>query len=284
MSGKQKEIAHRKSFLDRFRLSGKVALITGGSRGIGRNIALGLAEAGADIVLAARKLPDLETTAHEITKMGRKTLAVSANVRHLPELDDLVKKAVAEFDHIDILVNNAATNPVYGSAFDINEKVWDVTMGLNLKACFFLSQALGKVMRERGGGSIINVSSEDGVRPFAGLGVYSISKAGVIMLTKVLAQEWGQYNIRVNAIAPAFVRTRFSQAIIENPKMIMEVKNNTALGRIAEPEEIVNAALFLASEASSYMTGQTVVLDGGHFASVKPLLSMMAQVTKRVVD
>jgi NAD(P)-dependent dehydrogenase (short-subunit alcohol dehydrogenase family) len=191
---------------------------------------------------------------------------------------------VAEFGHIDILVNNAATNPVYGSVFDIDEKVWDVTMGLNLKACFFLSQALGKLMREQGGGSIVNVSSEDGVRPFVGLGVYSISKAGVIMLTKVLAQEWGQYNIRVNAIAPAFVRTRFSQAIIENPKMIKEVENNTTLGRIAEPEEIVNTALFLASDASSYMTGQTVLLDGGHFASVKPLLSMMMQITKKGED
>ena len=284
MTGEQKGTADRKSFLDRFRLSGKVALITGGSRGIGRNIALGLAEAGADIVLAARKLPDLETTTDEITKMGRKALAVSANVRHLPELNDLVKRAVAEFGHIDILVNNAATNPVYGSVFDIDEKVWDVTMGLNLKACFFLSQALGKLMREQGGGSIVNVSSEDGVRPFVGLGVYSISKAGVIMLTKVLAQEWGQYNIRVNAIAPAFVRTRFSQAIIENPKMIKEVENNTTLGRIAEPEEIVNTALFLASDASSYMTGQTVLLDGGHFASVKPLLSMMMQITKKGED
>ena len=284
MTGEQKGTADRKSFLDRFRLSGKVALITGGSRGIGRNIALGLAEAGADIVLAARKLPDLETTTDEITKMGRKALAVSANVRHLPELNDLVKRAVAEFGHIDILVNNAATNPVYGSVFDIDEKVWDVTMGLNLKTCFFLSQALGKLMREQGGGSIVNVSSEDGVRPFVGLGVYSISKAGVIMLTKVLAQEWGQYNIRVNAIAPAFVRTRFSQAIIENPKMIKEVENNTTLGRIAEPEEIVNTALFLASDASSYMTGQTVLLDGGHFASVKPLLSMMMQITKKGED
>jgi len=284
MTGEQKGTADRKSFLDRFRLSGKVALITGGSRGIGRNIALGLAEAGADIVLAARKLPDLETTTDEITKMGRKALAVSANVRHLPELNDLVKRAVAEFGHIDILVNNAATNPVYGSVFDIDEKVWDVTMGLNLKTCFFLSQALGKLMREQGGGSIVNVSSEDGVRPFVGLGVYSISKAGVIMLTKVLAQEWGQYNIRVNAIAPAFVRTRFSQAIIENPKMIKEVENNTTLGRIAEPEEIVNTALFLASDASSYMTGQTVLLDGGHFASVKPLLSIMMQITKKGED
>jgi len=277
MTSEQEGITGRKSFLDKFRLSGKVALVTGGSRGIGRSIALGLAEAGADIVLVARKLPNLEETAQEITKLGRRALAVSANIRYLPELDNLVNKAVGEFHSIDILVNNAATNPVFGSVFDIDEKAWDVTMGLNLKGCFFLSQAVGKVMREKGGGCIINVASEDGIRPFVGLGVYSISKAGVLMLTKVLAEEWGQYNIRVNAIAPAFVRTKFSQAVWDNPLMVKEVENNTALGRIAEPEEMVNAALFLASEASSYMTGQTIILDGGHFASVRTLLSMISK-------
>ena len=266
---------NRGAFLDRFCLQGKVALVTGGSRGIGRNIALGLAEAGADVVLAARKLPDLEGVAQEITNMGRRALPVSANVRHLPEIDNLVKRAMDEFHGINILVNNAGTNPVFGSVFNVDEKAWDVTMGLNLKGCFFLSQAVGKVMREIGGGSIINVSSEDGIRPFVGLGVYSISKAGVIMLTKVLAEEWGQYNIRVNAIAPGFVRTKFSEAIWNNPLMAKEIENNTALGRIAEPEEIVNAALFLVSESSSYMTGQTITLDGGHFASVRSFLSLV---------
>jgi len=264
-------------FLDRFCLQGKVALVTGGSRGIGRNIALGLAEAGADVVLAARKLPDLEEVAQEITNMGRRALPVSTNVRHLPEIDNLVKKAVDEFHGIDILVNNAGTNPVFGSVFNIDEKAWDVTIGLNLKGYFFLSQAVGKVMRERGGGSIINISSEEGIRPFVGLGVYSISKAGVIMLTKVLAEEWGQYNIRVNAIAPGFVRTKFSEAIWNNPLMAKEIENNTALGRIAEPEEIVNAALFMVSESSSYMTGQTITLDGGHFASVRSFLSLVTK-------
>jgi NAD(P)-dependent dehydrogenase (short-subunit alcohol dehydrogenase family) len=281
MSDELDASAGRKSFLSRFILAGKVVLITGGSRGIGRSIALGLAEAGADIVLAARKLPDLEEAAHEITCLGRRALAVPANVRHVPELNNLVARAVAEFGRIDILVNNAATNPVFGSVLDVDEKAWDVTMGLNLKSCFFLSQAVGRVMRERGGGNVINIASEDGVRPFVGLGVYSISKAGVIMLTRVLAQEWGQYHIRVNAIAPAFVRTRFSQAVWGSPQMASEVESNTALGRIAEPEEMVDAALFLASEASSYITGQTIVLDGGHFASVRPFLSMMAPVTRK---
>jgi NAD(P)-dependent dehydrogenase (short-subunit alcohol dehydrogenase family) len=266
------------SYSSKFNLAGKVALITGGSRGIGREIALCLAEAGADIVLMARKPLDLEKVAQSIMKIGRRVLTVPANIRNLSEIDSVVKAAVDEFHRIDILVNNAATNPVYGSVFDIDEKAWDVTLGLNLKSCFFMSQAVGKLMRERGGGSIINIASEDGIRPFVGLGVYSISKAGLIMLAKVLAEEWGQYRIRVNTIAPGFVRTRFSQAVWDDPKTVAEVENNIALGRIAEPEEIANTALFLASEASSYLTGQTIVLDGGHFASVKHLLAMMKTV------
>ena len=263
------------NYLSKFNLAGKVALITGGSRGIGRGIALCLAEAGADIVLTARKPPGLEEAAQVVTKIGRRVLTVPANIRNLSEVDSVVKTAVDKFRRIDILVNNAATNPLYGSVFDIDEKAWDVTLGLNLKSCFFMSQAVGKLMRERGGGSIINIASEDGIRPFVGLGVYSISKAGLIMLAKVLAEEWGQYHIRVNTIAPGFVRTRFSQAVWDDPEMVEEVESNIAIGRIAEPEEIANTALFLASEASSYITGQTIVLDGGHFASVKHLLAMM---------
>jgi NAD(P)-dependent dehydrogenase (short-subunit alcohol dehydrogenase family) len=265
----------RDTFLKRFQLTGKVALITGGSRGIGKAIALCLAEAGADIILASRKLPDLEETAQEISQTGRKILTVPSNVRHLTEIDNLVKKSLEEFNRIDILVNNAATNPVFGSVFNIDEKAWEVTIGLNLKGCFFLSQAVGKIMRDKGGGNIINISSAEGVRPRVGNGVYSISKAGVIMLTQVLAQEWGQYNIRINAIAPGFVRTRFSKVVLDNPELFAEIQKNTALGRIAKAEEIANAALFLASEASSYITGQTILIDGGHFSSVRTMLRMI---------
>jgi len=266
----------RGTFLDKFHLPGKVALVTGGSRGIGRSIALGLAEAGADIVLASRKLPDLEAVAHEITSMGRKAFPVSANVRHLPEIDNLVKKAIDEFGHIDILVNNAGTNPVFGSVFNVEEPAWDVIMGLNLKGYFFLSQAVGKIMRDKGGGSIINVASTAGIIPDIGLGVYSISKAGVIMLTKVFAEEWGQHNIRVNAIAPAVVKTKLSSLLWSTPEIREKVEGSTALGRIAEPEEMVGAVLFLASEASSYITGQTLVLDGGHFPEVRTFSAMLS--------
>jgi len=276
MDNEPEVVFERGSFLDKFHLQGKVALVTGGSRGIGKSIALCLAEAGADIILASRKPPDLKATAQEISQMGRKALAVPTNVRHLTEIDNLIKKSLEEFDHIDILVNNAATNPVFGSVFNIDEKVWEVTIGLNLKSYLFLSQAVGKIMRDKGGGNIINIASVNGVRPGLGAGVYSISKAGVIMLTQVLAQEWGQHNIRVNTIAPGIVKTRFSEALLSNPAIATEREKSIALGRVSEPEEIANAALFLASEASSYMTGQTLIIDGGHFSSVRTLLSTIS--------
>lgn len=207
------------------------------------------------MVLASRKMPDLEAVAHEVAGKGRKALPISTNMRHLPEIDNLVKQALNEFGHIDILVNNAGTNPVFGSVFNVDEKAWDTTLGLNLKGYFFLSQAVGKVMRDKGGGNIINITSIDGTSPRVGAGVYSISKAGIIMLTQVLAQEWGQYNIRVNAIAPGVVKTRFSEALWGNLVIRERTEDSTALGRIAEPEEIVGAALFLVSKASSYITG-----------------------------
>ncbi|MCD6358791.1 MAG: glucose 1-dehydrogenase [Dehalococcoidia bacterium] len=265
-------MATQDSVLAKFNLSGKVALVTGGSRGIGQAIALGLAEAGADIVLASRKMPDLEVVAHQISKMGRQALPVSANIRHLGEIDNLVEKTMAKFGQIDILVNNAGTNPVFGSVFNIDEKAWDITMGLNLKGYFFLSQAVGRIMRDKGGGNIINIASIAALEPMLGSGIYSISKAGVVMLTQALAQEWGQYNIRVNAIAPGVVKTQFAKALWDNPVIRENTENNTALGRIAEPEEIVGTALLLASETSSYITGQTIVVDGGHFSSVRSLL------------
>jgi NAD(P)-dependent dehydrogenase (short-subunit alcohol dehydrogenase family) len=245
-----------------FSLKGKVALITGASRGIGQAIAVGYAQAGADVIVVSRKLPDLEKVAQQIRGMGRKSLAVEAHVARMEEIKNLLSKIKEEFGRIDILVNNAGTNPTMASALDVDERAWDSIMNLNLKGLFFLSQAAARVMKEKGGGKIINVASTAGITPDL-LPVYSISKAAVIMATKVMAQQWAQYNIRVNAIAPGLTKTRFSEALWNNPDILKMAMSKTPMGRVAEPEEMVGAAIYLASDASSYVTGQVIALDGG---------------------
>jgi len=243
-------------------LKGKVALITGASRGIGQSVAMGMAEAGADLAIASRKVPDLEKVAEEIRKKGRKCLPVGAHVGRLEEVQNLVNKVKAEFGKIDILVNNAGTNPSMASAMEVDERAWDAIMNLNLKGLFFLSQGVGRLMKETGGGKIINVSSIAGISPDL-LPVYSISKAAVIMATKVMAQQWAQFNIRVNAIAPGLIKTRFSEALWKNPEILKLSMGKTPMGRLGEPEEMVGAVLYLASDASSYVTGQVITIDGG---------------------
>jgi len=243
-------------------LKNKVVLLTGASRGIGHAAAIGLAEAGADLAIASRKLPDLEKVAAEIKKLGRKCVPIATHVGRIEEVNSLVKKVLDEFGKIDILVNNAATNPSMASAMDIDDRAWDSIMNLNLKGLFFLSQAVARTMKEKGGGKIINIASIAGISPDI-LAVYSISKAGVIMATKVMAQQWGQYNIRVNTVAPGLTKTKFSEALWGNPDILNIAMSRTPLARPAEPEEMVGAILFLASDASSYVTGQVLAVDGG---------------------
>jgi dehydrogenase/reductase SDR family protein 4 len=245
-----------------FSLKGKVVLITGASRGIGQAAAIGLAQTGADISIASRKLPDLEKVAEEVRKTGGKCLPVAAHVGKTEEINNLVKRVLEEFGKIDILVNNAATNPTMASAIDVDERTWDSIMNLNLKGLFFLSQAVARVMRGKGGGKIINVASVAGITPDI-LPIYSISKAGVIMATKVMAQQWAPYNIRVNAIAPGLTKTRFSEALWKNPDILQMAMSRTPMARPAEPEEMVGAIIYLASDASSYVTGQVIAIDGG---------------------
>ena len=245
-----------------FSLKNKVALITGASRGIGQAAAIGMAQAGADLAIASRKLPDLEKAAAEIQKTGRKCLPIATHAGKIEEINSLVKRVVEEFGRIDILVNNAATNPTMASALDIDDRAWDAIMNLNLKGLFFLSQAVARIMKEKGGGKIINVASIAGITPDI-LPVYSISKAGVIMATKVMAQQWAQYNIRVNAIAPGLTKTRFSEALWKNDDILKIAMSRTPMARPAEPEEMVGAIIFLASDASSYVTGQVIAVDGG---------------------
>lgn len=246
-------------------LEGKVALVTGGSRGIGKEIALTFADAGADLAISGRKLQDLEKVADEIRKLGKKCLPVSAHARKVEELKHLVDQVMETFGRIDILVNNAATNPAIGPIVETDEKIYDQIMETNLKGYFMMSKFVGALMVKQRSGNIINISSAGGVSPAEGLGPYCISKAGINMLTKGLALELGPYNIRVNAIAPRIVKTRFSEALWTNEALMKKELEFVPLKRVAQPVEIARTALYLASTASDYMTGHVIVLNGGAF-------------------
>jgi dehydrogenase/reductase SDR family protein 4 len=248
--------------LSMFSLEGKVALITGGSRGIGRASALALADAGANVVVSSRKIADLEPVAAEIKAKGVKGMAIAAHNAKPEDSKALVERVVKEFGRIDILMNNAGTNPYYGPIMDQDEKTWDITMNVNLKGLFMMSQLAARVMKAKGGGSIINTASIGGLRA-GDLGVYSVTKAAVIMLTQVMAKEWGQYNIRVNALAPGIIKTRLSEALWKDPAVNEKAVNGIPLLRLGEPEEIAGTVVFLASPAARYITGETIVIDGG---------------------
>lgn len=247
-----------------FSLKGKVALVTGGSRGIGRATAIGFAQAGADVIVVSRKLPELVQVSDEIGRIGTRSMAVSANVGKMDDIRDLVEKVEREFGRIDILVNNAATSPTLASMTDVDERLWDAIMNLNLKGLFFLSQAIAKIMMRHGGGRIINVASVDAFRPEPKIGVYSISKAGVISATKVMALELAEHNIRVNALVPGNTHTRLGDSRFLADISYHEGMERTPMKRIAEPEEMVGAMVYLASDASSFVTGTAMFVDGGY--------------------
>jgi len=254
--------------LTQFSLEGKVALITGGSRGIGEATAIAFAKAGADVAVTSRKLPDLERVAENVRKEGRKALAVETHVGRMDQLQPLVDRVVEEFGTLDILVNNAGTN-FFAPAIDMEERAWDSVFNLDLKGLFFLSQAAARVMREKGGGNIINISSVSGIKVQVPTAHYSIAKAGVNMATKCMALEWASYGIRVNCIAPGAIETKLYDAIYELAPEDQQAKQKAAaasripMQRVGEPREIADAVLFLAANSASYMTGQTFAVDGG---------------------
>jgi NAD(P)-dependent dehydrogenase (short-subunit alcohol dehydrogenase family) len=247
---------------DRFALTDKIAIVTGASRGIGKAIALGFAEAGADVAICSRNLDDLKPVAEEIEKLGRRAFPMAADVTKKDEIENFIADTVAKFGRIDILVNNVARN-IMSPLVNLREDGWDKIINTNLKSCFLFSQGVGQVMMGQGSGIIINISSTAAQSAAPMLGAYSVSKAGVDMLTKALAKELAPVGIRVNAISPGMVETNFSQPIWSSPEMLAEVVRDIPMGRLATTDEIVGLAIFLASDAAKYVTGAIVNIDGG---------------------
>lgn len=246
-----------------FDLSAKVALVTGASRGIGQRIATHLAQAGAKVVLASRKQEALDAAAAEINDNGGEALAIAAHTGEKATLHNLVRRTVETWGKVDILVNNAATNPHFGPTLDAQDSLWQKTIEVNLMGNVWLCQQVVPIMRDNGGGTIINVASVAGLRPGHFQGIYSITKAAIISLTQSLAMELGADGIRVNAIAPGLIQTRFARVLWEDETLLKQIEDKTPLGRIGQPQEIASLALWLASDASSFATGETFVVDGG---------------------
>jgi NAD(P)-dependent dehydrogenase (short-subunit alcohol dehydrogenase family) len=243
-----------------FDVRGKVAIVTGASRGIGLAIAKRYAEAGMKVVISSRKQDSLDSVVSEI---GGDVTPIAAHNGEKAALQNLVAQTLEKYGGVDVLVNNAATNPHFGTLLEAEDSMWQKTFEVNLLGNVWLTQAAVKSMRERGGGKVINVASVNGLRPGAMQGIYSITKAGVINLTQTLAMELAGDNIQVNAIAPGLIKTKFAQAIWSNETLMEGVVNRTPQQRIGEPDEIAGIALYLASPASSFTTGQVFVIDGG---------------------
>lgn len=244
-------------------LEGKVAVITGASRGIGRATALQFAQAGAKVVISSRKLENVKSVAAEIQASGGEVLAAQAHVGRTEEVDALVARTLEAFGRVDIAVNNAATNPHFGPVLMADEGLWDKILDTNAKGVFRVCKAVVPHMEARGSGKIINISSIAGLRPSPGMGLYSISKSAILALTKVLAVELGPANIQVNAIAPGVIKTRFSRLLWQTPGIAGPILGNLPLGRFGEPKEVAELALYLASSAADYVTGAVFVVDGG---------------------
>jgi NAD(P)-dependent dehydrogenase (short-subunit alcohol dehydrogenase family) len=246
-----------------FDLTGKVALVTGSSKGIGRAIAERMAEHGARVVVSSRKADACEAVAAGITAKGGEAIVIPANIGHKDQLQSLVDQTIVKWGGVDILVCNAAVNPYFGPSLNCPDDAFDRIMGSNVRSNFWLCNMVLPQMAERGGGAIIVISSIAGLRGTPTLGAYGISKAADMAIVRNLAVEWGGRNIRANCIAPGLVRTDFARALWEDPEVLRKRVKDSPLPRIGEPDEIAGAAVFLASPAGSFTTGQTFVIDGG---------------------
>jgi NAD(P)-dependent dehydrogenase (short-subunit alcohol dehydrogenase family) len=250
--------------LSRFRLDGKVAIVTGGTRGIGLAIATTLARAGAKVVISSRKADHVDAAVKLLREDGLDVVGIPANMGKAADAHELAARTVEHFDGIDIIVNNAATNPVFGPLQLASDDAFEKILAVNVKGPLELCKTAHTVMAQRGGGAIVNVSSIGGISPEAGLGLYSVSKAALVSLTKVMAQEWGADGIRANVICPGLIKTRFSQALWQDQQIADQVLGHQPIRRIGEPDDVAGLALFLASDASAYCTGGVYMVDGGY--------------------
>jgi NAD(P)-dependent dehydrogenase (short-subunit alcohol dehydrogenase family) len=258
-------VSGKRSNMPNETLKNKVAIVTGSRRGIGRAVALAFAEAGADLVIADIVIDDrkLDKVAEEIKKMGCKCEGVKVDISRKSDVEKMVNTAVKRFGRIDILANCAGVWIPGQNLIETPEENWDRVIDTNLKGTYFCCLAAGRVMSEQKSGNIINLSSQVGLNPGTGAGAYSISKAGIIMMTRQLALELADKNIRVNALAPGIVKTDFNIGLWKDAKGAKQMGQMVPLGRLAEPEDIARAALFLASDDSSYITGAVIPVDGG---------------------
>ncbi|MBL0386176.1 glucose 1-dehydrogenase [Tumebacillus sp. ITR2] len=249
-------------YLPSFDLSEKTALVTGAGRGIGRALAIGLAEAGADVALVARTASDLEEVASEIRALGRNAYPITADLTKKDDVTRIVRSVVDQAGSVDILVNNAGMN-IRSKALDVTEDEWDTIMQTNLKSAFLLSQAVAREMKESGGGRIINIASVGGAVALRTGVVYGASKAALLHMTRILSLEWAQYGIRVNAIGPWYFKTPLTEKLLNDPQYLGEILDRTPMKRVGELPDLVGPMVFLASDASNYVTGQVLLVDGG---------------------
>ena len=249
-----------------FNLDGKIAFVSGASRGIGEAIARLLAQQGAHVIVSSRRLEGCQPVVDGIIAEGGKATAIACHIGEIEQITRTFARIREEFGHIDILVNNAATNPQFCNVLDTDLSAFQKTVDVNIRGYFFMSVEAGKLMRDHGGGSIINVASINGVSPGVFQGVYSMTKAAVINMTKVFAKECAQYGIRCNALLPGLTDTKFASALVSNDAILKTALQQIPLKRVARPEEMAGAVLYLASDASTYTTGVSLNVDGGYLS------------------
>jgi dehydrogenase/reductase SDR family member 4 len=241
----------------------KVVVITGASRGIGQQIAVGFAAEGAKVVLVSRKIAALEEVTKQIADAGGHAFPLACHIGDMAQIAAAVAAVKEKYGRIDVLVNNAATNPVFGPVMFTEEDAFQKIFDVNVKGPFFLSKGVMAAFQEQGGGVIVNVASTAGLSPMPGLGIYSASKSALIGLGKVMAYEWGPFGIRVNTVCPGLIKTKFSKALWDSEEILAKVIDTQKIKRLGEPRDVVGTVLFLASDDSAFMTGQVVVVDGG---------------------